>query len=87
MANTTILNIQKFISRVYLPELITTTMENQYCKVGTITPIAANRNMIHLLEYQYQNFLNKASDINDDQLVEFFELKASKIKRVLENLV
>ncbi len=62
-------------------------MENQYCRVGTVTPIAANRNMIHLLEYQYQNFLEKASDINDANLVAFFELKASKIKRVLENLV
>lgn len=62
-------------------------MENQYCKVGTITPIAANRNMIHLLEYQYQNFLDKASNMNDAKLVAFFELKASKIKRVLENLV
>ena len=62
-------------------------MENQYCKVGAITPIAADRNMIHLLEYQYQNFLEKASNINDAKLVEFFELKATKIKRVLENLV
>lgn len=63
------------------------TMENQHCKVGTITPIAANRNMIHLLEYQYQNFLDKASNINDAKLVAFFELKATKIKRILENLV
>ncbi|GAB5472206.1 MAG: hypothetical protein Mars2KO_03050 [Maribacter sp.] len=62
-------------------------MENQYCKVGSVTPIAANRNMIHILEYQYQNFLDKASDINDARLVEFFEQKANKIKRVLENLV
>jgi len=62
-------------------------MENQYCRVGSVTPIEANRNMIHLLEYQYQNFLDKASDMNDAKLVEFFELKASKIKRVLENLV
>lgn len=62
-------------------------MENQYCKVGAVTPIAADRNMIHLLEYQYQNFLEKASNINDAKLVEFFELKATKIKRVLENLV
>ncbi len=62
-------------------------MENQYCKVGAVTPIAADRNMIHLLEYQYQNFLEKASNINDAKLVEFFEIKATKIKRVLENLV
>lgn len=87
MTNTTILNIQKIVPSVYLPELICKTMENQYCKVGTITPIAADRNMIHLLEYQYQNFLEKASNMNDAKLVAFFELKASKIKRVLENLV
>lgn len=87
MANTTILNIQRINPSVYLPELIYKTMENQYCKVGSVTPIAAKRNMIHILEYQYQNFLDKASDINDAQLVAFFELKANKIKRVLENLV
>lgn len=63
------------------------TMENQYCKVGAVTPIAMNRNAIHLLEYQYQNFLDKASNINDAQLVEYFEQKASKVKKVLENLM
>lgn len=62
-------------------------MENQYCKVGTVTPIAADRNVVHLLEYQYQNFLDKASHINDAKMIAFFELKASKIKRMLENLV
>ncbi len=63
-------------------------MENQYCKVGTTTPIASGRHAIHLLEYQYQNFLEKASNnINDAKLGEFFELKAEKIKKILENLV
>lgn len=65
------------------------TMENQYCKVGAVTPIAANRNAIHLLEYQYQNFLDKASNLEytDAKLIEFFEHKAQKIKKVLENLM
>ncbi|MDO6821187.1 MULTISPECIES: hypothetical protein [Zobellia] len=65
------------------------TMENQYCKVGTVTPIASNRNAISLLEYQYQTFLNKASDMKytDAKLVEFFEQKAEKIQRVLENMM
>jgi hypothetical protein len=62
-------------------------MENQYCKVGAVTPIASNRQAIHLLEYQYQNFVEKASNINDAKLMEFFELKAEKIKKVLENLM
>lgn len=45
------------------------------------------RQAIHLLEYQYQNFMDRASSINDAKLVEYFELKAQKIKKVLENLV
>ncbi len=66
---------------------INKTMENQYCKVGAVTPLQSSRQAVHLLEYQYQNFLDKASNINDANLVEFFELKAAKIKKVLENLV
>lgn len=62
-------------------------MENQYCKVGSVTPINHGRQAVHLLEYQYQNFMERASSINDENLVEYFELKAQKIKRVLENLV
>jgi hypothetical protein len=42
---------------------------------------------VHLLEYQYQNFMDRASKINDAKLVEFFEGKAQKIKKALENLV
>ncbi len=85
----TISHVQKWFSPVYLEELIYTTMENQYCKVGSVTPIAANRNAIHLLEYQYQNFLDKASNMEytDAKLVEFFEQKAQKIKKVLENMM
>ena len=62
-------------------------MENQYCKVGTVTPLINGRQAIHLLEYQYQNFMEKAASMNDAKLVEFFELKAQKIKKILENLV
>ncbi len=64
-------------------------MENQYCRVGTITPMNSGRKAIALLEYQYQNFVEKASNIeyNDTQLGEFFEQKAQKIKKVLESLV
>ena len=83
----TIHNVQKCNSPVYLLEQFIKTMENQYCKVGAATPITSNRQAIHLLEYQYQNFIEKASNINDAQLMEFFELKASKIKKVLEGLM
>lgn len=62
-------------------------MENQYCKVGAVTPLTSNRQTIHLLEFQYQNFLDKASNINDAKLIEFFESKAQKVQRILENLV
>lgn len=62
-------------------------MENQYCKVGSVTPMTNGRQAIHLLEYQYQNFMEKASNINDAKLVEFFESKAQKAQKILENLV
>lgn len=64
-------------------------MENQYCKVGSVTPMTANRNVISLLEYQYQNFLEKAGNLEytDAKLVEFFEQKAQKIKKILENMM
>ena len=64
-------------------------MENQYCKVGTVTPIDQGRQAIALLEFQYQNFMEKAANIEyaDTRLGEFFELKAIKIKKMLEKLV
>lgn len=64
-------------------------MENQNCRVGSVTPITANRNVISLLEYQYQNFVDKASNLEytDAKLVEFFEHKAQKIQKMLENLM
>ncbi|TLP80458.1 hypothetical protein [Maribacter sp. ACAM166] len=63
-------------------------MEKQYCKVGSVKPIAANADIITLLEYQYQNFLDKATTMQtNSKLGEFFEQKAQKIKKTLENLV
>ena len=64
-------------------------MENQYCRVGTVTPITSGAQAITLLEYQYQNFLEKASNMeySDAKLIEYFEQKAQKIKGILENLV
>lgn len=63
-------------------------MEKQYCKVGTVKPIAANADIITFLEYQYQNFIDKASNMQSNtQLGEFFEGKAKKIQKMLESLV
>lgn len=63
-------------------------MSKQYCKVGSVTPMEANNDIISLLEYQYQTFMEKASKIQSNtQLGEFFELKAQRIKKTLEDLV
>jgi len=61
-------------------------MEKQYCKVGTVTPITSGSQTISVLEYQYQVFIEKASNIKyqNTKLAEFFEKKAQKIKRILE---
>lgn len=61
-------------------------MNKQYCRVGAATSMTEERETIVLLEYQYQNFMAKASQA-DNQLAEFFESKALKIKKILENLV
>jgi len=64
-------------------------MEKQYCRVGTATPMSTGTKAITLLEYQYRNFMEKASSIKytDTKLGDFFEQKAKKIKKVLEELV
>jgi len=64
-------------------------MEKQYCKVGTVTPIAAKPDAVSMLEYLYQNFMDKASNIqySNTKLGEFFEYKAQKIEKALKELV
>ena len=63
-------------------------MENQYCKVGAVNPMVNDgANAIRVLEYQYNNFMNKASNINDANLTEFFESKAQKVQKMLDNLI
>ena len=64
-------------------------MENQYCKVGSVYPNEqADQNELSLLEYQYQNFMDKATSkkYSDTKLAEFFELKATKIQKIIQNL-
>jgi len=64
-------------------------MEKQYCRVGSVTPMSTGRQAITLLEDQYQSFMEKASNIkySNTQLGEFFEQKAQKIQKMLEELV
>jgi len=64
-------------------------MENQNCRVGTVTPITSGSHAVAVLEYRYQHFLEKASQmVNiDTRLSEFFESKAKSIKNTLEDLV
>ena len=64
-------------------------MEKQYCKVGTTKPITGGEQTIVLLEYLYQNFMDKATQIQyaNSRLGEFFEQKAQKIKRLLDSLL
>ncbi|MDE3741817.1 hypothetical protein [Maribacter polysaccharolyticus] len=63
-------------------------MEKQYCKVGSVTSILAGNQAIAVLEYQYQCFMEKASNIkySNTKLGEFFEQKAKKTKKTLEEL-
>lgn len=60
-------------------------MNNQYCRVGTVTPITSGSQAISILEFRYNNFMEKASN-GDTHLVEFFKRKAQSIKKVLESL-
>jgi len=64
-------------------------MEKQYCRVGSVTPMSTGRQAITLLEYQYQSFMEKASNIKyqNTNLGEYFERKAQKIQKMLEELV
>jgi hypothetical protein len=64
-------------------------MEKQYCRVGSVTPMSTGRQAITLLEEQYQSFMEKASNIKyrNTNLGEFFEQKAQKIQKMLEELV
>ncbi|MFD2101208.1 hypothetical protein [Flagellimonas iocasae] len=63
-------------------------MNNQYCRVGTVTPITSGSQAISILEFRYKNFIEKASNVSnaDTHLVEFFKRKAQSIKKVLESL-
>ncbi len=63
-------------------------MKNQYCRVGAVTPITSGSHAVSILEFRYQNFIEKAAEATtlDTNLSEFFKRKAQGIKKVLENL-
>lgn len=63
-------------------------MQNQYCKVGAITPMDNEEQSVALLEYLYQDFAEKASNIEyaNTRLGEFFASKAKKIEKLLNEL-
>jgi hypothetical protein len=62
-------------------------MSKQYCKVGASHSPSSGNEGLHLLENQYQFFLRKAEEAvqNQNELKDFFELKAQKIKRLLQD--
>ncbi|MDX1768528.1 hypothetical protein [Arenibacter troitsensis] len=63
-------------------------MENQYCKVGSVSTITNAYKEISFLEHQYQSFMDKASSTkySNSKLAEFFELKAAKIQKIIQTL-
>ncbi|MCM4168692.1 hypothetical protein KCTC52924_02384 [Arenibacter antarcticus] len=63
-------------------------MENQNCRIGSVTQMDTGTQAINLLEQQYKNFMEKASTIKytDSKLAEFFESKATKINKILKDL-
>tara|TARA_R110002051_G_scaffold68689_2_gene123852 strand:- start:2907 stop:3098 length:192 start_codon:yes stop_codon:yes gene_type:complete len=63
-------------------------MENQYCKVGSVKSVNNEEHSVVLMEYLYQNFIEKSSNIQyaNTKLGEFFESKAQKFEKLLKNL-
>ncbi|WP_222984753.1 hypothetical protein [Flagellimonas meishanensis] len=63
-------------------------MSDQFCKVGTVTPITSGTNAIDILEYRYRNFMEKAMDATymNTKLGEFFNRKAEELRHILDSL-
>ncbi|NAY90308.1 hypothetical protein GTQ34_00115 [Muricauda sp. JGD-17] len=63
-------------------------MNNQYCKVGTVTPITHGNQAIAALEFRYRAFLEKAKDATyaNTKLGDFFKQKAEAFKNILDSL-
>ncbi len=64
-------------------------MENQYCKVGSTKTMESGSIGTSVLESYYETFSTMAADTKytGTQLGEFFEKKAIKFKKTLEEFV
>lgn len=64
-------------------------MGNQYCKVGTTTPITSGAHAAAVLEHRYQNFLKRAANLSgmDTRMRDFFDAKIKSLKKTLETIV
>ena len=64
-------------------------MENQYCKVGAVKPLNNEEQSVLLLEYLYQNFIDKSSNIQyaNTKLGEFFESKENYLELFVLSLL
>ncbi len=64
-------------------------MGNQYCKVGTTTPITSGTHAVAVLEHRYNNFLERAANLSgmDTKMRDFFDAKIKSLKKTLESLV
>jgi hypothetical protein len=61
------------------------TMNNQHCKVGAVKALNKEEYSITALEFLYQNFIEKANNIQyaNTKLGDFFESKAQKLEKLL----
>jgi len=61
-------------------------MEKQNCKVGSINSLGSGSQELKLLRHQLQHFNQKAMEAanKNSALKDFFELKAQKIQKMLQ---
>ncbi|MEJ2162565.1 MAG: hypothetical protein P8X60_04395 [Robiginitalea sp.] len=64
-------------------------MEKQHCKIGTTHTLDKGEQGLNLLERQLHHFNNKAAEAaqTGSALKEFFEHKARKIQKLLQEIV
>ncbi|MBT8204963.1 MAG: hypothetical protein KJP14_09940 [Eudoraea sp.] len=60
-------------------------MKTQFCKIGATNSHTQKGNTNISMLNQYQIFLRRALEYRGKPLQKFFELKARKIKRILES--
>jgi hypothetical protein len=63
-------------------------MEKQYCKIGEVKSLNNKEQSAVLVEYLYQNPMDKAGNIQkaNTKLKEFVGSKAQKIQKLLKEL-